>query len=1451
MKYLSRNNINERNKNINPICERFSFRKIASGALISAAIGAFFLMQNPQNVQAASLVPKQTQVPAVSQSKVAAVHNTADKQKTVQDNQIAPEQPSINLNANNFGSTSNETQMQITINWSVHTGDHGQVNIPYDSNFWAGVSAVPIQDNFGNIQTSTSTKNNQTMATIDYNFTHAGVIKTEIDLNKNNAAVAQPTPMTNIGTTNWQINWSFNNQSQTPVTYTTNIMPQWSPGISRLVPNSQVSAVAPNTSTTYLFKVSESDGLDNSDDYTADLVNSAVNYGTIITIPVPKYFVLSESETKAANNFADSNDQTTITQPGGIGTPIVINAPKGSGDQWSNNDQNQGYFLVGQYELTQPQNNETLGSTGSIQIVQKLNDEGTVTKTTAGENIPSFSETILGKNNQDNKPVQGQLVANAGNAYLNNQLVNTNQELVLNYFGFTNETSAPITDGIINLTFAPGLLINQIKTPAGATLPQTMQYQYVLTLANGKTIVGSINAGQSVQTTDSSIMSAVFKPNYISLSGQTAALPSNTVYAKQNMNAAVFICLGKLADNLKIGDSLTSKITFTGNGKSVTQSTTQEIAQKTSAIGLFTYQNPTNGEGMEADSDNAGYLSIYSAGNPFINSPYIYEPIFYYVLPEVNVANVNPAGEIVTNLNSNNDQTAIPKVSVFLVGNREVVKIDYTNTKFNFNALSSACNEVGLNNLPIATNGEYPYDLYVISNTTKLLNSEYGQTKNFSQNSTTDAFNPAWVQNNLNNLYYVGSGLWQINQASGSYVATAGQGNENLLPNKNGRSYALGSNAMNFDVSIVNTATHTLQNCLVIANLPQIGQYDSQFNFTMTGPAYFKALNNAYNGKLSFSYSNELTDLEHGRPDLNEFVSANEINKIGGWQNVKSVAVNAGNVPGQAVIGRIVLPGMDKNLVNDIGKTGYEVTGMYVDGFAPFIPNQQNWAHIQIVDTPLNIEQPQPQPQPQDATLTIEYVNVDNNQVVASPGQKSFSGTDGTKINFTSSDFKIPQGYQAVSLPTSYTFTNQPSQTLNIEVEAQTGYKMITQQVTRIINYYDKETGKALTALAPKQVQSVTKYICQVLDDATNKVVGYNTTGSFNASGQYVPSRQNGQVKVDTTDALQAGIFNKDADFWSAVTYPNLTKDGYGQPEVLTKGNKFEAATGLAGVQVTDDTVDEVYNIYYPKQIKPMPKPNETSQVETKVITRIIETTQNGKVKILAKQQAVFIRTKITNTATGTATYTPWSNNGAIVFDSVNVAKKGFTATAIVDDKAYDLINQTVPQVIAVATQSNKPDTLSQDQVIVISYSANSSPDQGENGGNGGNGNPATTPGNPSGTNQTTPSDQNSNQPALAPNKPSIKPDTSIDKNHEDLDETSKLNSERVDGQLDGKALVYGNSNAKLYAKENNAPVNTNMRHTKLPQTSNKQNTFMLLLGSVFGLLGGLLFAIFKSKNKN
>ncbi len=77
-------------------------------------------------------------------------------------------------------------------------------------------------------------------------------------------------------------------------------MPVMNPqAVTRVLPSSSTyKAIYANQDYAYQFSVGETDGIDGSADYATGQVNSAVNYGTTIRVPVPRYFTLDESATR-------------------------------------------------------------------------------------------------------------------------------------------------------------------------------------------------------------------------------------------------------------------------------------------------------------------------------------------------------------------------------------------------------------------------------------------------------------------------------------------------------------------------------------------------------------------------------------------------------------------------------------------------------------------------------------------------------------------------------------------------------------------------------------------------------------------------------------------------------------------------------------------------------------------------------------------------------------------------------------------------------------------------------------------------------------------------------------------------------------------------------------------------------------------------------------------------
>ncbi len=649
---------------------------------------------------------------------------------------------------------------------------------------------------------------------------------------------------------------------------------------------------------------------------------------------MPKGYVLDQSATMQLNNFGD---KTTITQEG---NNVIITVPKGSGTQnWNSGP---AYQLVGSYDIAMPAIATTYTADAPITIVQKLNDDGSQTKIWNG---PTVSQDFYGAN--DRIPL-GQMPLYAKAAYNGNQLLNNGHKQIVAYFGITNESIASYNDYSSKLTFNfdEGLGVTELKTP---TIPGTSNYKYTITYADGTTSEGQVSAGNTITGTGV-ITNIVVSPDDFERDQSTAInLPLNNFANQTTQSVNAFEAYGAVPDTVKPGTQLVANMTFTGTIQqgNVTRYLTSKAqfgqnvvspADLTSSSGIFGYQTNT-----ATGQSNIGYLSVYAGGGQTNN---IYEPIFYYVLPEwFSVYDFSTDYTKLPNFvpNTNNGVTGAPKLSVFTVPtetpglSRQVVKIDYSGTGYNFLAGQGSNNQIHLNSLPDGTNGTYQGMIYIVSPTTKLTNTAYNSnnTSNFAPSGI--AFNPDWVQGNISSLYYIGSENYTINQVGGANTASVAQGNQNNTLVDSGVSNLYGTNKMEYAVRLINGSSSTLTNVVALVNLPQAS--DTSFTFQLSGRTVYDGDRTKY----SFLYSTELGDLKSNndpdgtKPDETGYVTADQVTD---WSKIKSIIIKVSSLSNTERSDRLTFTGIDPNLVNDAGKTGYISTGFYSDTTKPFISSE-------------------------------------------------------------------------------------------------------------------------------------------------------------------------------------------------------------------------------------------------------------------------------------------------------------------------------------------------------------------------------------------------------------------------------------------------------------------------------------------------------------------------------
>ena len=841
------------------------------------------------------------------------------------------------ISRNTWGNTIDGDQpAKVLLSGNVLAGDTVTISIP--SYGIVGVNQPTIDANYG----SASIKDVGNNKVVTYNFTASGVINPIITIPPDNGYGGKPTPMQIAQPTVKDITWTVNGVEQTSAEFHIDVNPVWNPkfSLSKPDPNSTdknaLKKMIPDYESIYQLAINETNGVAPGQDYSntpypSQKINSAVNYGTVITIPMPKGYVLDQSATMQLNNFGD---KTTITQEG---NNVIVTVPKGSGTQsWNSGP---AYQLVGSYDIAMPATATTYTGDAPITIVQKLNDDGSQTKIWNG---PTVSQDFYGAN--DEIPL-GQMPLYAKAAYNGNQLLNNGHKQIVAYFGITNESIASYNDYSSNLTFNfdEELGVSELKTP---TIPGTTNYKYTLTYADGTTSEGQVNAGETITGTGV-ITNIVVSPDDFERDQSTATnLPLNNFAYQTTVSVNAFEAYGAVPDTVKPGTQLAAKMTFTGTVQqgNVTRyltSTTgfgQNVvspADLTSSSGIFGYQ-PNTATGQS----NVGYLSVYAGGGQTNN---IYEPIFYYVLPEW--FSVYDFSTDYTKLfqfipNTNNGVVGTPKLSVFTVPteisglSRQVVKIDYSGTGYNFLAGQGANNRIHLNTLPDGTNGTYQGMIYIVSPTTKLTNTAYNpdNTSNFAPSGIT--FNPDWVQGNTSSLYYIGSAPYSINQVGGANTASVAQGNQNDILVDSGITNLYDSNKMKYGIRLINVSGSNLTNVVALVNLPQAS--DTSFTFQLSGRPVYDGDKSGY----TFLYSTELGDLKKNsdpdgtKPDETGYVPADQVTD---WSKIKSIIIKVAALSNNERSDRLVFTGTDPNLVNDAGKTGYLSTGFYSDTTKPFV----------------------------------------------------------------------------------------------------------------------------------------------------------------------------------------------------------------------------------------------------------------------------------------------------------------------------------------------------------------------------------------------------------------------------------------------------------------------------------------------------------------------------------
>ena len=741
----------------------------------------------------------------------------------------------------------------------------------------------------------------------------------------------------------------------------------------------KVSALVPDTDYQFTLKLNQGTGLNGLTDFTAAQINSARNYGSVITIPVPEGFVLNQDISVKNSQIGD---KTTIKQVGGAGGDIIITVPKGSGRQGF--ESAPGYVIVGRF-INHPETTSTFTAAGNITVTEQvLTKDGTKEIKAV---LPPWQITLKGAKD---KPSEGQFGVQAWGNNNGNIFTQTVPTKIANYFNFTNNTALAYENNLhLTFDFDDGLAINALSTPKINDVDRygTRSYAYTLTLTDGTKVTGTIDAGGKIDVPTKTMTITAkshdkdgkeeFKDIVVPVTIKSADLVPNFWAAgahgdnilnyrtggnfgtNQLISDETFMAYGYISDvlnnDLHLPKDTKVKSTLTVSSPAYRPDTkfyatdTQTVMSKDSiksalwASGKQDANNRYYSPEIDYTKEKYGSISINVSNDSKKASNRIVEPTFYYVLP----AYTNFTGDLTNLLNLNpgitdgdkSKENIKPKLTSYMVGNQQVIKLDYSGTGFVYDA-----NKDG-NTLPIAIDadaepGVYKWNVYLFTQTGIVNHDAITNTSDVANKYTQNVVQEAEKAGKSGSLYMIGQGDWEIKTPPVAYAPNTVQGNLDVKSVANGKSDDKGSEEMNYATEIANYSSGSIKDPYMLINFPQADPKNG-FTFELTGPEEFIALNNNL-GKDDFTtyYSTKTQDLptvkDRGKvPDMTGYVTAGQVTD---WSKIKSAVIKFNTtLPGGTVLGQIVFKGKDSTLKTDAGKTSYFRAAVMGETINPFL----------------------------------------------------------------------------------------------------------------------------------------------------------------------------------------------------------------------------------------------------------------------------------------------------------------------------------------------------------------------------------------------------------------------------------------------------------------------------------------------------------------------------------
>lgn len=1065
----------------------------------------------------------------------------------------------------------------VKLSGTVSAGDVYNIQVPdFGWGYEINDSTITTAGALGNFATAKKTNvviDGQNYANYQITFKQGITIDSkgfQIVLNNGNNYNGQGRPSTTIkdGIYDQNIYWSRSSQAD-PTKVTENSSLSFTrkvetgfnkPTFNLTAPDgNKVSALVPDTDYQFTLKLNQGTGLNGLTDFTAAQINSARNYGSVITIPVPEGFVLNQDISVKNSQIGD---KTTIEQVGGAGGNIIIKVPEGSGRQGY--EGKPGYVIVGRF-INHPETTSTFRAADNITVTEQvLTKDGTKEINAV---LPPWQITLKGAKD---KPSEGQFGVQAWGNNNGNIFTQTVPTKIANYFNFTNNSALAYENNLhLTFDFDDGLAINALSTPKINDIDRygTRSYTYTLTLTDGTKVTGTIDAGGKIDVPTKTMTITAkshdkdgkeeFKDIVVPVTIKSADLVPNFWAAgahgdnilnyrtggnfgtNQLISDETFMAYGYISDvlnnDLHLPKDTKVKSTLTVSSPAYRPDTkfyatdTQTVMSKDSiksalwASGKQDANNRYYSPEIDYTKEKYGSISINVSNDSKKASNRIVEPTFYYVLP----AYTNFTGDLTNLLNLNpgitdgdkSKENIKPKLTSYMVGNQQVIKLDYSGTGFVYDA-----NKDG-NTLPIAIDadaepGVYKWNVYLFTQTGIVNHDAITNTSDVANKYTQNVVQEAEKAGKSGSLYMIRQGDWEIKTPPVAYAPNTVQGNLDVKSVANGKSDDKGSEEMNYATEIANYSSGSIKDPYMLINFPQADPKNS-FTFELTGPEEFIALNNNL-GKDDFTtyYSTKTQDLptvkDRGKvPDMTGYVTAGQVTD---WSKIKSAVIKFNTtLPGGTVLGQIVFKGKDSTLKTDAGKTSYFRAAVMGETINPFLTENTSIKVVgkSTVNTRLHY---------QDTDRQDHYINVPTMTKEYNDNVDTMKSSD-FALNSIPKEL-IPDHYELVANQVPSIINNEDGNSKDataefnktvtyafdgdiVQFELAPKIDKATQTINRTVHFMDDNNQKVARDVSTPVT----------VTELTNEVTGekqYSAKITVNGQTQYLPVLvgQNGQISL-------------------------------------------------------------------------------------------------------------------------------------------------------------------------------------------------------------------------------------------------------------------------------------------------------------------------------------------------